>query len=157
MLMVCKSLVLCCVCGSICCLRFRNNLLFAYEAAVPIFIIIIWFKSDVLFPIAKLCIESHLDNATHSNPGGVLVCSVGRLTINFSNALSCFIVVLWLLWTESTTQNQIGSAQMEQHFFLTSLCHIWYWYTCWQHSWNGRADTSNFGGREVIPPTHNRT
>ena len=74
-------------------MRVRNNLLFVYEAAVPIFIIIICFKSDVLFPMAKLCIESGLGDATSSNPAVVLVYSVGRLTINISNALS-FIEVI---------------------------------------------------------------
>jgi hypothetical protein len=87
-----ESLVLCYVCGAICCLRFRNNLLFAYEAAVPILIIIICLKFDVYFPMVKLCMESGLDNATNSNPAVVLVCSVGRLTFYFSNALSSFTV-----------------------------------------------------------------
>ncbi len=83
-----ESLVFCCVCGAIRCMWFMNNLLFVYEAAVPIFILIILFKSDVIFPMAKLCIQSGLDNATNSNSGVVIVCSVGRLTISFSNALS---------------------------------------------------------------------
>ncbi len=74
-------------------MRYRNNLLFEYEATVPIIIIIIWLKSDVLFPMAKLCMETGLDDATNSNPAVVFVCSVGRLTINFTNALSFFTVI----------------------------------------------------------------
>ncbi len=66
-------------------MRLRNNGFFAYKGAVPIFIIMIWLKFDLLFPMAKLYIESGLDDATNSNPGVVLVCSVGRLTIDFSN------------------------------------------------------------------------
>ncbi len=105
-----KSLVCCCVSGAIWCIWLRNNLLFAYERAVPIFIIMIWLKSDTFFPMAKLCMESGLDNATSSNPGVFLFCSVGRLTINFSNVLSFFTVIPWLLGTECTTKRLSRSA-----------------------------------------------
>jgi hypothetical protein len=66
--------------------------------------------SDVLFQMAKLFMESGLDNATNSNPGVVLVCSVGRLTINFLNALSFFAVIPCFLRTENTIQHHCGSA-----------------------------------------------
>ncbi len=95
----------------------------------------IWHKSNILFYMAKILVESGLYNATNSNLGVILVCSVGRLTINFSNALFFFAVIPWLLWTEKTTQHCRCSALMEQHFFA-SLCHNWFWYTCRRHSCN---------------------
>ncbi len=141
-----KSLVLYYVCDAICCMQFRNNIFFEYEATVPIFIIIIWLKSDVLFPMAKLCMESGLDNATYSNPAVVLVCSVVRLTINFTNGY--LFSQEFIDFCEQRAPHKIEVVVHEwKSIFLTSLCHNRYWYTSWWHSWNRRVDTLNFGGR----------